>query len=600
MATDTSGDGAAASRHTSGLTSRLILAYVERQKGREGAREVLRRCGLEDAEDLLQDENHWFDFETKIRLFQAASEVLGDPDVALHIGGAALDLNVASGVKLALRAFGSPRLVYANVGRASAKFTWAHRWEVLDIGSGHARLRYSDSAGVGYHHFDCQYNRGLLACAPEMFGLPRAEIQHEHCAVDGADACIYDVRWAARGIGLPTAALVVGLTSTAFAAAAALVAPPLMAAAAAVPAAGAALVWRQASIRLRRRVRGLERQLQEQKEVAGRLSTSLQDLVSDLRLQEVLDKIVANARAAVGGKEFALLLREGEQARCRSSSGLSSEATSALEEWAALTGAVFVAPMILDHLGEVPVLSKLAASEGVPFGSLCAAPLIFKDEHFGALVAMAHGPEAFLPRDATVIESYAAQAAVALSNAHLVERLERLASQDPLTGLLNHREFHEAVDRELSRCKRYGGHFSVVLIDLDGFKQVNDRNGHAKGDEVLRKVAQTIAEVSRSCDSVFRIGGDEFAIVAPDTTVPEAASLAERLQVEVAGLSHGVTMSFGAGEWPQDGPTKDLLLLRADSALYAQKREADALKRSGSADPEGEGTPLRSSEVGPT
>jgi diguanylate cyclase (GGDEF)-like protein len=587
-------------RHTSGLTSRLILAYVQRQKGRDGVREVLRRCGLEDAQERLQDENYWFDFDTKIRLFEAASAVLDDPDVALHIGGAALDLNVAPSVKVALRAFGSPRLIYANIVRASAKFTWAHRWDVLENGSGHASLRYSDAAGVGYHRFDCQYNRGLLSCVPQMFGLPAADVGHERCAVDGADACVYDVRWVTKGVSLPAAALVVGTTSAALAAGAALLAPPLLPAAVAVPAAGAALVWREASIRLRRRVRRLEQELREQKEVADRLSTSLQDLVSDLRLEEVLDKIVGNARAAVGGKEFALLLRDGKRALCASSSGLSPETDRALEEWAEATGAVFVAPMILDRLGDVPVLSKLSASQAVPLGSLCAAPLVFKDEHLGALVALAHGPEAFLPQDATVIESYAAQAAVALSNAHLVGRLERLASQDPLTGLLNHREFHEAIDRELSRCKRYGGRFSVLLLDLDGFKQVNDRYGHVRGDEVLREVAGKITEVSRLSDVVCRVGGDEFGIVLPEAEGAQAVSMAERLQEAVAGLRRGVAVSFGGAEWPKDGPTKDLLLLRADSSLYGQKRRADAV-RSRSRPPRGsEPAPLRSAEVEPT
>jgi diguanylate cyclase (GGDEF)-like protein len=558
-------------RHTSGLTSRLILAYVERERGPEGVKDVLRQCGLEDKEEELRNENHWFDFNTKIRLFEAASVTLDDSEVALHVGAAALDLNVAYAVRLALRAFGNPRLVYANVVRASGKFTWAHTWDVLELGSHNARLRYRDAAGVGYHRLDCQYNQGLLACAPELFGLPRAEITHTQCAVEGAQACVYDLSWTEMGISLPFAATTVAVASVAGAALLATLAPPFLPAAAAIPPTVAAVLWRRETLRLRRRAHGLEKEVEEQKDVAGRLTTSLHDLVSDLRLDEVLAKITDNAQAAVGGKEFVLITKIGDDVVCGARSGLPPETLECLERWATLTGAVFFTPVILEHLSEVPPLAQLASHPELPLGSLCAAPLVFKDEHLGTLVALAHGPDAFLPQDVELLESYAAQAAIALSNASLVQRLERLASEDPLTGLFNHREFHEAIDRELERCKRSNGHFSVVLLDVDGLKRVNDQHGHAEGDELLRDVANAILEVCRASDLACRIGGDEFAVILPATTSPEALAAADRLGEELARIKHKPTISFGVAEWPKDGPTKDLLLLRADTALYAGK-----------------------------
>ena len=292
-----------------------------RSRPAEAVDALLARVGLEDHEEQLRDENFWFDFATKIRLFEAAAEVLDDPDAALHIGAAALQLNVAPGMKLALRAFGTPRLVYANIVRASGKFTWAHTWDVLDKGPGEAQLRYTDVSGVGYHLADCQYNRGLLSCVPEMFGMAPAEIGHDHCAVDGADACVYDITWQS-GAGWKVPVAVVGTTAAVTVLPAAVLAPALLPAAVAVPAAVASALSYVHHTKLRRRARSLKYQLDEQRETADRLSASLRDLVSELRIEEVLDKITANAKAAVGGKEFALLVRD-ESGRCHArSSGL--------------------------------------------------------------------------------------------------------------------------------------------------------------------------------------------------------------------------------------------------------------------------------------
>ena len=95
----------------------------------------------------------------------------------------------------------------------------------------------------------------------------------------------------------------------------------------------------------------------------------------------------------------------------------------------------------------------------------------------------------------TFFSSYGVQAAIALVNARLFEMQERLAARDPLTGLLNRRELHEHLSREIDRCRRHGGGFSLVLVDLDGFKLVNDTSGHSAGDEVLRRVAQALEQL---------------------------------------------------------------------------------------------------------
>ena len=556
--------------HTSGLTSRLVLSYAERAGGRAAVERILACCGLQDHEAELRDENYWFDFETKIRLFEAAAQVLDDPDLAFHVGAAGLDLNVASGLKLALRALGTPRLVYANVVSASGKFTWAHRWEVVHLARERARLRYFDVSGVGYHRLDCQYNRGLLACVPSLFGMPPAEITHASCALDGAEACVYDLRWEERSRTALSLVALAGATAVTVGAAV-LTAPALVPVAVAVPAATAALVSYTRLFSLRRAARSLKRELKDQEVASERLSASLQDLVADLRLDEVLAKITGHAQSAVGGKQFALLVCEDGRVRCGSSSGLPAPAVRALEEWAERSPKLFEAALALDDLSAVPELATLPQDEAMPLGSLCAAPLVFKEERLGAVVALAHGPRAFLPHDAAVLRSYAAQAALAMSQARLVERLKARASRDALTDLLNHREFHAALARELSRAERYGTSFCVVLLDLDGFKRINDEHGHARGDALLREAATAIKSACRSSEIVCRIGGDEFGLVLPGSTAGEARVVANRIQSVLGALEPSMPASVGIVEWPADGHTTELLLFRADMALYSGK-----------------------------
>jgi len=120
-------------RETNGITSRLMLAYAERVGGRAAVGAVLERAGLAGREAELRDENTWFSFANKVRLFEALAEVLDDPAATRKAGETSLDLNVAVGLKLALRALGSPKMVYQQIVRANAKFTTRHSMELLAI-----------------------------------------------------------------------------------------------------------------------------------------------------------------------------------------------------------------------------------------------------------------------------------------------------------------------------------------------------------------------------------------------------------------------------------------------------------------------------------
>jgi diguanylate cyclase (GGDEF)-like protein/putative nucleotidyltransferase with HDIG domain len=558
-------------RETSGMTSRLILAYVEQCGGRAAVDEVLDLCGLKGAEADLRNESHWFSFATKIRLFAAAAEVLDDPQVARHLGECAIDLNVGEALKITLRALGSPPLVYENIVRANGKFSTTARMDLLESSNSHARIAYVDVLGTPHHPLDCQYNQGMLSCVPVLFGLPLARVSHPVCRGDGGEACVYDISWESGGAYLRFAlASVAG--SAAMLAGSALLDPVLLPGAAAAATALLGVAGHRA-LRVRRRAwRQLETEARDQQLVTQRLNASLQDIVSELRLEDVLAKVTANAQSTLEGRQFALLVDEGDGLRCRRSSLLPDESVAALERWAAATPRVHHTPLVLEDLSVLPELSALAESSESPLRSLCAAPLTYRGESLGVLVALASTARVFLPRDIEVIQSFATQAAIALTNARLYEAQQELASRDPLTGLLNHREFHESMARELERCRRYGGRLSVALFDLDGFKAVNDVSGHAEGDRVLRRTAEVLSESSRSSDIAFRIGGDEFALLLPETTAADAHAVAERAAARLGS-------SFGVAVWPDDGPSKEGLLARADENLYGMKRARPGRRR---------------------
>jgi diguanylate cyclase (GGDEF)-like protein len=154
-------------------------------------------------------------------------------------------------------------------------------------------------------------------------------------------------------------------------------------------------------------------------------------------------------------------------------------------------------------------------------------------------------------------------------------RLEELASKDQLTGVFNRHKLTELGQRELLRSKRTGGSVSALMLDIDHFKAVNDTFGHAQGDAVLKSLGKTLRETLRGVDAFGRWGGEEFLIIAPDTTVREALVMAERLRVAVATLenpiSGPITVSIGIAATVQGEADLDLLVQRADEALYAAK-----------------------------
>ena len=158
-----------------------------------------------------------------------------------------------------------------------------------------------------------------------------------------------------------------------------------------------------------------------------------------------------------------------------------------------------------------------------------------------------------------------------------LKKIRLNAVTDPLTGLYNRRLFAESFEKELNRARRYGLPLGIVILDLHRFKEVNDKYGHPRGDEVLRAAAITLQKALRTSDSAFRIGGDEFALLLPQTDAAQAIALSSRIESVFAEtlrplqLTFAVTMDHGVATFPQDGDQSDQLIRVADERLYRFK-----------------------------
>jgi diguanylate cyclase (GGDEF)-like protein len=162
-----------------------------------------------------------------------------------------------------------------------------------------------------------------------------------------------------------------------------------------------------------------------------------------------------------------------------------------------------------------------------------------------------------------------------------IARLEvyrAMAYRDPLTGLWNRRYFEDRLQEELSRARRAGPQrrFTLMAIDLDDFKRVNDVNGHAAGDLVLKEVGEFLIAHLRNHDIACRTGGDEFSVICPDLSAADCGGLVERLRAARTAanlnLAVPVSLSFGTASWPESGDSMDELRARADESMYADKR----------------------------
>ena len=208
--------------------------------------------------------------------------------------------------------------------------------------------------------------------------------------------------------------------------------------------------------------------------------------------------------------------------------------------------------------------------------NLVVVPLSAEGRPLGALVLEQADRDGgrIQPRVVSCLERSASYAAIALRNAWLLEQLQRLAATDGLTKIANRRTFESTLEREVARAARSAEQLSLVMVDIDQFKKLNDTHGHQAGDEVLRNVAAALSCECRDFDTAARYGGEEFAIVLPGCGADEAQDIAERLRRAVATAPSvvAITASAGVATFPVHAGDADTLVRAADNALYESKR----------------------------
>jgi len=325
--------------------------------------------------------------------------------------------------------------------------------------------------------------------------------------------------------------------------------------------------------------------VRKEKEEKARFFQALEELNKTTTLQQAAETAVAQARLMCPALDLcALTLAEDRRHRVAAVEG---EAGAALRDLSFADNAGLVSNVV--KLGACLPGRPLGAMERVQIfdsgtvvrglSALKIFPLRTGESVVGALVCGSRAAEGLPETAQKELSMLALQAAQAVVRTRLYEQAERLATTDGLTGLLNRRTFNAQLQGRLREAQRYNHALSLLLLDIDHFKQVNDTHGHPAGDAVLRGVAAVAQGQARETDIVARYGGEEMALILPETDAKGAHAIAERIRKAVGAAAHAtergniqVTVSVGLVTWPGAAQTPEDLLEAADRALYRAKQ----------------------------
>lgn len=303
-------------------------------------------------------------------------------------------------------------------------------------------------------------------------------------------------------------------------------------------------------------------------------------------LTEMMTSVSAQLSTLVPFSLCALFVRRGdEDLRCRFATGLHAERLDDVS----IAGSNGLSGWVARHrrplVNGVPAVEFNAA--GVATGdvhlqSALICPLMVGDEVIGTIAVYHHLAESYTEDHRRVLDQVARQAAAGVHNTLLFERTQEQAFKDALTGLANPRALQFQVARELARARRTSSPFSLVLLDLDDFKGINDEYGHLAGDRALQEVAKVLQQTTRPYDTCIRYGGDEFVVLLSASGSAEAEEQRRRVQEAVSmislrsedGREIPLRVSAGASVFPEDGETYERLLARADRRMYRNKAES--------------------------
>ncbi len=310
-------------------------------------------------------------------------------------------------------------------------------------------------------------------------------------------------------------------------------------------------------------------------------------LTSTLDLKEVLEIIMQKISALLQPKNWSLLLTDEEsndlifEIVVGEASEKDRDHRIKIGEGIAGLVAQTGEPLLIPNTAKDSRFSrKILHFHGRGPNSILCSPLVSKGKILGVIELINRRESGvFQPDDLTVLTTLADYAAIAIENARHVQRIQELSITDDVTGLYNSRHLHTILSREVARSKRHHLRFSLVFLDLDFFKKVNDNHGHLMGSRVLKEMADVIRKKQRESDVAIRYGGDEFILLLPETGKKGALALVRRLRQAVnnnrflkdRGLNIRITASYGIAEYPTDTANKLHLIKLADQAMYRVK-----------------------------
>jgi diguanylate cyclase (GGDEF)-like protein/putative nucleotidyltransferase with HDIG domain len=325
----------------------------------------------------------------------------------------------------------------------------------------------------------------------------------------------------------------------------------------------------------------LREQLRESEQELSIINNSSVILASSLDIQEIFGNFIEELKKAVDVTWATIVLIDQDEFICIA---LSAPEASAYQIGDRVpierTGTAWVVsqkrPFIEHDLSQERYFTTSDFFFEHGLRSAAYLPLIAKGKIIGSFILGSKTPHAFSQRHIRLLEQLASQIAMPLENSQLYARAEKKARVDELTELYNRRSLDEMIDSEISRHSRYGGTFSLAILDLDGLKLYNDTYGHLAGDSLLKTVGTNIKASVRTSDFAFRYGGDEFAILLPQTSTDDALMVLERVRKRIGdGVDPSkieVTASIGVACWPDDGISHTDIIASADVTLYRAKR----------------------------